>query len=310
MESFLVRVLVTGASGFLGSALLQQLNQRGLEAIGLYRSDPVGNKFIVDSLDTLESDQLIGIDCIVHCAARAHVMSEDLSNPLAEYRKVNVEGTLRLARQAFEAGVKRFIFISSIKVNGEQTSSGSPYTADNIPKPLDAYGISKYEAEEGLRDLALNTGMELVIIRPPLIYGPGMKGNLAAIKNLVDKSFPLPFAGIKNKRSLVGLDNLVDFIALCVTHPGAKNQTFLVSDNEDISTTQLFQFAAEARGKSLVIFKMPFFLMKFSLRLLGKTDLFERLFGSLQVDITKTQFLLNWQPRIGVKEGFRRAFKK
>jgi nucleoside-diphosphate-sugar epimerase len=303
-------ILVTGASGFLGSALLQQLNQRGLEAIGLYRSGPVGNKFIVSSLEALASDQLMGIDCIVHCAARAHVMSEDSSNPLAEYRKVNVEGTLRLAKNAHEAGVKRFIYISSIKVNGEQTSSGSPYSANDIPLPLDAYGVSKYEAEEGIKNLVLNTGMELVIIRPPLIYGPGMKGNLAAIKHLVDKSLPLPFAGIKNKRSLVGLDNLVDFIGLCVTHPAAKDQTFLVSDNDDISTTQLFQYAADARGKSLVMFKMPISLMKFSLRLLGKTDLFERLFGSLQVDTTKTQELLNWRPSIGVKEGFRRAFKQ
>jgi nucleoside-diphosphate-sugar epimerase len=205
--------------------------------------------------------------------------------------------------------VKRFIYISSIKVNGEQTSSSSPYAADDIPQPLDAYGVSKYEAEEGLKNLVLNAGMELVIIRPPLIYGPGMKGNLAAIKNLVDKSFPLPFAGIKNKRSLVSIDNLVDLIALCVTHPGAKNQTFLVSDNEDISTTQLFQFVAETRGKSLVMFKMPISLMKFSLRLFGKIDLYERIFGSLQVDITKTQEMLNWRPRIGVKEGVRRAFK-
>jgi nucleoside-diphosphate-sugar epimerase len=303
-------IFVTGANGFLGGSLVVALENKGSTVKTLVRTSFGRQGEVAGALETLDSSDLEGVSCVIHCAARAHIMKDEVVDPIAEYRAVNVDGTLRLARQAVDVGVKRFIFISSIKVNGEQTSSGSPYTADDIPKPLDAYGISKYEAEEGLKNLVLNTGMELVIIRPPLIYGPGMKGNLAAIKNLVDKSFPLPFAGIENKRSLVSLDNLVDLIALCVTHPDAKNQTFLVSDNEDVSTTQLFQYVAEARVKRLTMFKVPRTLMKFSLKLLGKTDLFERLFGSLQVDITKTQELLNWRPRIGVKEGFRRAFKQ
>jgi nucleoside-diphosphate-sugar epimerase len=235
-------------------------------------------------------------------------MDDREGEPLKAFREVNVVGTLNLARQAAAAGVKRFIFISSIKVNGEQTPLGQLFFSHDVPSPEDFYGISKHEAEQGLRELAAETGMEVVIIRPPLVYGPDVKGNFANMIKLVGKGLPLPLGAVHNKRSLVALDNLVDLIITCIDHPGAANETFLVSDGEDLSTTQLLQGVAEAMGKPSRLIPVPAGLLKFGATLLGKKALAQRLLGSLQVDISHTQKCLNWTPPLTVKQGLQRCF--
>jgi len=244
----------------------------------------------------------------VHAAARAHIMKDDAVDPLAEYRRVNVAGTLNLARQAAAAGVKRFIFISSIKVNGERTSKGQPFSSHDAASPEDCFGIAKHEAEQGLRELSTETGMEVVIIRSPLVYGPGVKGNFASMIKLVGKGLPLPLGAVHNKRSLVALDNLVDLITTCIDHPGAANQTFLVSDGEDISTTKLLQGVAQAMGKPSRLIPVPASVLQFAATLLGKKAVAQRLLGSLQVDISHTQKCLNWTPPFTVKQGLQRCF--
>ncbi|AZD30984.1 UDP-glucose 4-epimerase [Pseudomonas chlororaphis] len=239
---------------------------------------------------------------VIHVAARVHVMHDTLTDPLAAFREVNVEGTLNLARQAVEAGVKRFIFISSIKVNGEQTSSGAPYTADDMPAPVDPYGISKLEAEQGLLALAADTGMEVVIIRPVLVYGPGVKANFLSMMRWLYRGVPLPFGAVQNRRSLVALDNLVDLIVTCIDHPAAANQRFLASDGEDVSTTDLLRKLAFALGKPAHLIRVPVWLMSTVATFLGRRALSQRLFGSLQVDITKNQQLLGWTPPVSLDD--------
>jgi len=235
-------------------------------------------------------------------------MNDKDSDPLMEYRRVNVDGTINLARQAAEAGVRRFIFISSIKVNGEQTSFGRPFTAEDIPVPVDAYGISKYEAERGLLKISADTGLEVVIIRPPLVYGPGVKGNFSSMMRVVKKGFPLPLGAIKNKRSLVALDNLVDLIITCINHPAAANQVFLAGDGEDLSTTELLRGVAKAAGVSSRLIPVPASVLMFMASLVGKKEMAQRLLGSLQVDISKACDLLGWTPLLSVEEGLRRCF--
>jgi len=245
---------------------------------------------------------LSGVRAVIHTAARVHVMGNFAGDTLAEFRRVNVAGTLNLARQAVDAGVRRFVFISSIKVNGEQTLPGRPYAADDVPAPVDPYGISKHEAEQGLRQLAQETGMEVVIIRPVLVYGPGVKANFYSMMRWLYKGIPLPLGAIHNQRSLVALDNLVDLIVTCVDHPAAANQTFLVSDGEDLSTTELLRRTAAALGKPARLIPVPAWVLQASARLLGKEDFAQRLCGSLQVDISKTRSLLGWSPPIIVDE--------
>jgi nucleoside-diphosphate-sugar epimerase len=242
-----IKIGISGSSGFVGKALMSRLMfLKNIELLVWVRSLPL------DLIDSVQYEKLnilspnvdvhetiANVDVIVHAAARVHVMQEFVSDPLAEFRRVNVQGTLNLARQAASIGVRRFIFISSIKVNGESTFIGSPFHADDVPAPQDAYGVSKMEAEQGLRALAVETGMEVVIIRPPLVYGPGVKANFAAMMRWLYRGIPLPLGAIRNKRSLVALDNLVDLMVTCLTHPAAANQTFLVSDDEDVSTTRL-----------------------------------------------------------------------
>jgi nucleoside-diphosphate-sugar epimerase len=265
---------------------------------------------LVDSLEanTDWTAALKNQQVVIHAAARAHIMKDELPDPLAEYREINVEGTLNLARQSIEAGVKRFVYMSSIKVNGEQTLLDLPFTAEDVPAPEDSYGISKREAEQGLRELASETGMEVVIIRPPLVYGPGVKGNFASMIKLVAKGLPLPLGAVHNKRSLVALDNLVDLIITCIDHPGAANETFLVSDGEDLSTTQLLRGVAEAMGKQSRLIPIPAGLLQFGATLLGKKAMAQRLLGSLQVDISHTRKCLNWTPPLTVKQGLQRCF--
>jgi nucleoside-diphosphate-sugar epimerase len=300
--------LVTGASGFLGKALVNHLVRlpdcfvvapmRTLPA-----ELPAGARSIpLDSLDGCNDWQvaLTDVDVVVHAAARVHVMNEVAIDPLAAFREVNVEATLNLARQAATSGVKRFIFISSIKVNGEVTKPGVVYRADDEPAPIDPYGISKLEAEQGLKLLAASTGMEVVIIRPVLVYGPGVKANFLSMMRWLHRGVPLPFGAVHNLRSLVAIDNLVDLIVLCAEHPAAANQVFLASDGEDVSTTQLLRKLAHALGKPARLLPIPAGLMSGAASLLGQQDLADRILGSLQVDISKNYQLLGWEPPVSL----------
>lgn len=250
---------------------------------------------------------LQGVSAVLHCAARVHVMAEAAANPLDEFRRVNVQGTLNLARQAAASGVRRFVFVSSIKVNGEATPTGSSFTADDLPTPLDAYGISKMEAEQGLREIASQTGMQVVIVRPPLVYGPGVKANFAAMMRWLQRGVPLPLGAIHNQRSLVALDNLVDLLVTCITHPAAANQTFLVSDGEDVSTTELLRRMGQAMGKPARLLPVPANWLQLAAMLVGKRAVAQRLCGSLQVDIEKTRQLLGWSPPLTLDQGLKKA---
>lgn len=311
-----MKVLVTGGSGFIGRALCIELMRRGCAVRATFRKNLIGvaladgvESVVVGSINAATDWQaaLIGCDTLVHLAARVHVMQDAAADPLQEFRQVNVQGTLQLARQAAAAGVRRFVFISSIKVNGEATQPGHPFTADDASAPLDAYGVSKMEAEQGLRELAAQTGMGFVIIRPPLVYGPGVKANFQAMMRWLARGMPLPLGAIHNLRSLVALDNLVDLIATCIDHPAAANQTFLVSDGEDLSTSQLLQRMGQALGKPARLIPVPPALLKLGAVLVGKPALAQRLCGSLQVDISKTRQLLGWNPPASVDEGLKKA---
>lgn len=308
-----MKLLLTGASGFVGGAVLAASQSRGMSVRSVFRSDaPVaeGDAVTVSSLaaDTDWSVAVSNIDVVIHCAARVHVMHDVEADPLMAFRAVNVDGTLNFARQSAFAGVKRFVFISTVKVNGECTQPGIPYTAHDAPAPEDAYGISKAEAEAGLRLLSDETGMEVVIIRPPLVYGPGVKGNFSSLLRWVARGLPLPLGlATTNRRSLVGLDNLVDLILTCVDHPKAANQTLLVSDGEDLSTADLLRRIGKALNRPARLIPVPVSVLIIASSLLGKSSIAQRLLGSLQVDISKTCTLLNWKPPVSVDEGLRRA---
>lgn len=309
-------ILLTGSNGFVGAGLKGALVQNSAFSLSCAaRQFSGGNscrQFHIDSLSgtTDWSDALVSQHVVIHTAARAHIMKDEVADPLAEYRRVNVEGTLNLARQATAAGVERFVYISSIKVNGERTVAGSPFSADSTPAPEDDYGLSKLEAEQGLKVLADETGMELVIIRPPLVYGPGVKANFAALMNLASKNLPLPLGAINNRRSLVAIDNLVDLIVACIDHPAAANQTFLVSDDQDVSTSDLLRLMTRAAGKQPRLIPVPASLLRLGAGLLGKKAVADRLLGDLQVDITRTKETLGWKPPVSVEEGIRRCFDR
>lgn len=247
------------------------------------------------------------VEQIVHLAARVHVMNDKSSDPFTEFRRVNVEGTVNLARQAADAGVRRFVFLSSIKVNGEFTQEGRPFTADDAPAPQDPYGVSKHEAERLLQQIAVETDMEVVIIRPPLVYGPGVKANFASMMRWLARGVPLPLAAVtENRRSLVALDNLVDLIVTCLSHPAAANQTFLVSDGEDLSTADLLRRMGAALDHPARLFYTPPALLKLGIQVV-KPGIYQRLCGSLQLDIAKTRQMLSWNPPVSVDEGLLRA---
>jgi nucleoside-diphosphate-sugar epimerase len=310
-------VLVTGASGFVGSTLCKRLFRDGHSVLGTVRrldsnrnrdgsqAATIGNL----APDTDWTASLKNVDGVVHLAARVHMMADKNADSLIEFRRVNVHGTTALARQAAAAGVKRFVFLSSVKVNGEFTMPGKPFTADDPPAPIDPYGISKHEAEQSLRQIAAETGMEVVIIRSPLVYGPGVKANFRAMMHWLARGLPLPLAAVtKNRRSFVALDNLVDLIATCLRHPSAANQTFLVSDGEDLSTAALLKRTAQALGhRPARLFPIPHMLLRLAASIFNKQEAYRRLCGSLQTDITKTKQLLGWAPPISVDEGLRRA---
>ena len=306
--------LVTGASGFVGRAVLERMALEHLPVRAASRQ-PVaeiraGVEHVLSPDLALPFDwrvALDGVDAVVHCAARVHVMHDRDTDPLAEFRRVNVEGTLELARQAAMAGVRRFVFLSSIKVSGETTDARRPFAADDLAAPADPYGVSKHEAEQALGHLAAQTGMELVVIRPVLVHGPGVKGNFLSMLRWLHRGFPLPLGAIHNLRSLVALDNLVDLILCCLRHPAAANQVFLVSDGEDLSTTALLRRAAQALGRPVRLLPVPALLLRATAHALGQGDVAQRLLGSLQVDTAKTRALLGWSPVVGVDEALRRT---
>jgi len=290
-------ILLTGGSGFLGKALLR--NSAFKEAIVLGRTRPSGCKnFTSRSLDasTNYSDILFDIDVIVHAAARAHVMEEESSQSLNLYRDINTLATLNLAEQASAAGVKRFVFISSVKVLGEKTDKGLRFKNSDPVNPQDPYAISKAEAEVGLKRLAAKSGMEVVIIRPPLVYGEGVKGNFEKLLKLSSLEIPLPFKSIDNKRSFVAVENLVDLICTCMVHPRAKNEVFLISDNFDMSTPELLNLISVCGGYKSRLFALPTWILEGLFWVLGKTPVYERVCGSMQVDIDHTMAQLDWRP--------------
>ena len=297
-----MKVMVTGATGFIGQQLCSTLVARGYEVIPILRSGAAEDGVSVGDIGP-ETDWREALatepDVIVHLAARVHVMKETLADALETFRRVNVAGSLNLARQALAAGVKRLVFLSSIKVNGDINLPDRPFRADDTPAPEDAYAISKTEAEKSLQEFAQVTGLELVVIRPPLVYGPGVKGNFASMRQWLIRGVPLPLGAIHNSRSLIALENLVDFVVLCADRersPHANNEVFLISDGENISTTELLRRVARVYGVRAYLVPVPVGWLRICARICGKTALADRLLGSLVVDSSKAQKLLGWQP--------------
>ncbi|KKO61599.1 3 beta-hydroxysteroid dehydrogenase/Delta 5--_4-isomerase [Janthinobacterium sp. KBS0711] len=294
----MTKILVTGANGFVGSALCATLAERNVAYTAAVRKDARAiHAIAVGELDasTDWSPALAGCTCVVHLAARVHVMHDVSSDPLAEFRRVNVDATINLARQALDAGIKRFVFVSSVKVNGEETTD-KPFTAFDSPAPRDPYGQSKLEAEVALQALARETGLELVIVRPPLVYGPGVRANFHSLMKLVRLGLPLPLGAIDNRRSMVALDNLVDLLILCCGHPAASGQVFMVSDNDDVGITELLRRLASAMRRRSLLLPVPAAWLAAGARLMRKSAAADRLLGSLQVDVTHTMQTLSWKP--------------
>jgi nucleoside-diphosphate-sugar epimerase len=310
-----VRILVTGANGFVGRAMCARLQQQGCEVLAAVRTPTDGlraNRILtITALDqqTDWSAALQGIDVVVHLAARVHVMQDTAADPDIAFRKANADATLHLAQQAATAGVKRLVFLSSVKANGEITAPGKPFQESDPPNPQDAYGRSKLQAEVGLYQIAAQTGLEVVIVRSPLVYGPGVKANFASLMRLVARGWPLPLGGIHNRRSLVGLGNLVDFVATCATHAQAANQTFFVSDGQDLSTTELVRAMAQAARVQARLLPVPARWLLWVGNLLGQGAAMHRLCDSLQVDISKSKALLNWAPPYALSADLEQAFK-
>ncbi|MBW0146832.1 UDP-glucose 4-epimerase family protein [Marinobacter arenosus] len=312
-------VLVTGATGFVGGALVRALLCEGFKIRCPTRTPKLGMPEGVDQVtgcDLCNDDNwgqvLIGVDFVVHCAAQVHVMNNHSLDPMEEYSRVNVEGTLRVARLAAKAGVKRFLFLSSIKVLGESTAAGAPFREEDEPAPKEAYGRSKLEAEKALFELSSETGMDVVVVRCPLVYGPGVGGNFRALMRLSDSAMPLPFGNIRNLRSMVFIGNLVDFLSHVLKTPIASNQVFLISDGEDISTPHLIRAIREVLGRPYMLWSFPYSWIRVLARIAGKEAVFSRLFDSLQVDSNKSQRLLKWSPPYPLSEGLAatvRAYK-
>ncbi|EKG2503979.1 SDR family oxidoreductase [Vibrio vulnificus] len=304
------KILVTGANGLVGRHLCARLPAKDTNTLSRGNNTyDYANYFQCEiSPNQVYYNALSDCEVVIHCAARVHVMNEAKSAATNLYRDTNVAGTINLAKQAISAGVKRFIFISSIKVNGESSQLGKPFTSNNVHASQDDYGLSKSEAEFQLLDLAEGSGMDVVIIRPTLVYGPGVKANFASLMNLVSKGIPLPFGCFKNnKRSLVSVDNLVDLIVTCIDHPKAANQVFLVSDDHDVSTSEMVRHMALALDKPTWQLPLPVWCYHLAGKLFNKSDVVDRLTGSLQVDITHTKETLGWTPPQSLQEGFKQT---
>ncbi|MEZ8805109.1 UDP-glucose 4-epimerase family protein [Vibrio atlanticus] len=304
-------IFITGSNGFLGSHLVKRLGERTLSLLDRGSSiNSPKHRFLQAEINGISdyTTGLKGCNTVIHCAARVHIMDDTIDEPLEAYREVNTRGTLNLAKQAAELGVKRFIFVSSIKVNGENTALGKPFNNVDKHLPEDDYGVSKAEAEQQLFDIGRATGMEIVVIRPTLVYGPGVKANFASLMQLAARGLPLPFGCIShNQRSLVSVENLVDLIVTCIEHPKAANETFLVSDDNDVSTSQMVRQMAISLEQPSWQLPVPVWCYQLAGRLLGKSDVVDRLVGSLQVDITHTKETLDWRPPQSLEDGFREA---
>ena len=307
-------VMVTGGLGFVGKASALGALKNGWRVRVSSRQKFTASMSSIEhfnvgdlSSTTYWPSALQGVESVVHCAGRAHVFKETVDGQLDAFRGVNLEGTLHLARACVKAHVKRFVFISSIGVNGSETKINKQFSEIDDPNPHNAYALSKWEAEKGLLQIAAETGLEVVIIRPPLVYGCNAPGNFGSLMRAVQGGWPLPLAAVHNQRSLVALDNLVDFIVTCITHPQAANQTFLVSDGQDLSTTELVRGMAQAAGVPARLLPVPVWALQAGASLLGKGDAVKRLCGNLQVDISKARNLLGWVPPVSVEEGLRRA---
>ncbi len=307
------KVLVTGATGFIGKALVNKMLDLNRYVTNVnfrinsnkpFNSSDV-NYFFVEDISDLSSLQpaLVGVDVVVHLAGRAHVLDEDKNSSLDIHRKINSKGTIDLAKEAVKAGVKKFIFLSTIGVNGSSTNT--PFTCFDTPKPTEGYAISKFEAEISLKKLASETKLDLVIVRPPLVYGPDAPGNFRRLVKLVNKGLPLPLGGIKNSRSFVSIDNLVDLIITCIDYPEAINETFLVSDDSDISTTELFKFLSVALNKNVPLITVPPFVLKLCANIIRNPSLFVKLCDSLQIDMNHTKTTLNWEPPYSIEESLK-----
>ena len=300
-----MRVLVTGANGFVGSALCPYLVGLGHEVVpAVRRPTGIPNEIIVHDEVSWKA-ALDGCDSVIHLAGRAHVMLENELDPLQAFRTNNVTTTKYIANYAFEVGVRRFVFMSTIKVNGQETAQGFSFQPGDLAGPKDPYAISKWEAEQCLLEIALKTGLEVVIIRPPLVYGPGVKGNFKALIKMVKSGVPLPLGALHNRRSMIGLDNLINFTMLCANidaSPCAKDQVFLISDGEDVSTPELLRKVAKAYRCSLRLFPVPLGLIRLTARFTGKVSLAERVIGSLVIDNSKARLLLGWHPSISMDE--------
>ena len=307
----MTKILVTGGSGFVGTALLKHPSFSSALVIG--RTKPSSdNDYVKISLDatTDYSVLLKGVDVIIHLAARAHVMDDKSNNPLEEFRFINTHATLNLAAQAAKIGVKRFIFVSTAKVLGEKTSQSNRFTAFDSLCPQDQYSVSKAEAEMGLQKIAQKSSMDLVIIRPPLVYGPEVKGNFEKLIRLISLKVPLPLESINNRRSMVSVDNLVDLISKCITAKNAENQVFMVSDDHDLSTPELIRMICLSKGINSKMFSFPPILLELFLKCLGKRQVYERLCGSMQVDITHTKTQMKWEPITSPEKSFLMYFRK
>jgi nucleoside-diphosphate-sugar epimerase len=305
-----MKILVSGASGFVGSALCSHLVSRGFDVVATVRNFPdasvpsVEYRIVTETSSATDwSDALAAVDAVIHCAARVHVMDDHTQDPLAEFRRVNTLGTETLARAAAGSGVKRLIFLSSIKVNGESALPDSPFNQTSPAKPQDPYAISKLEAELALTHIATETELEVVILRCPLVYGPGVKGNFLRLLRAVDHGIPLPLALAKNRRSLIYLDNLTSAIGTCLTHPAAAGKTYLVSDGEDVSTAEMISRIAQALGKPSRLWPCPLGLMELAGMMTGKSDEIARLLGSLCIDSSKIRSELDWTPPYTLEQG-------
>lgn len=303
------RCLITGASGFIGRALFDHLHAQDIPVRGTSRrpSAVQGDWVQISDMgrDTDWTEALRGCDVVVHAAGRAHVLNEQEADPLAQFREINVEGTLALARQAVEMGVRRFIFISSIGVNGSETFPGNPFHEATDPRPQQAYARSKLEAEQALQELLSGHPMEWVIIRPPLVYAHDAPGNFARLLGLVSRRIPLPLGRVNNARSMIALQNLVSFLALCIRHPAAANEVFVIADGEDISTARLVELLADGMGYRARLLPVPVKLLRWGLGVLGRHALSQQLLGTLQVDATKARNLLGWQPEVSAPDALR-----